>query len=313
MTAPDTTMSYDLVMSHSSGLALDHACAIALRSEAGHPFRIDEGDSWAMCSSPGRTRVLAGLGGWITGCWYSPSKRAYFVDTRGGVTVYSGLDGDPVQSTTDQLDAALFGVWGLSDELVLAWGERAGQSRMFRFDGARWAPFPAPVGMVIALHGKRADQLVAVGARGLLARWDGQRWNAVPQPTGLVLNAVWVESDDEMYATGPSGIVMEGSVHGWAIRLTAPGDLYGVAKWKGELWFGCGRAGLGKLGGGKVGGETVELVKLDDPKLPVTQLDARRDLVMTAGTHVGASADGVAFQHGFEDVMLDIAGRPRLW
>lgn len=298
-------MDYDVVISQISGFSGTDACGIALRSEKGLPFKLEEGDSWALWSGPGQYKVLLGFGDWLTGCWYSPHKRCFFVSSQGYVTVFSDPESDKPGQEEQQLDAALFGVWGLSDDLVFAWGERGGQGVVFRGDGRVWQEMPAPPGLVIAMHGLRPDLLVAVGAQGLLARWDGRQWIPVELPAGLVLNAVWVVSEDEMFACGPSGILMEGSVHGWAQRLRSEHRLFGVARFANDLWLGLGPDGLGRLDQ-----QRIEIVK---PNIPSNMLDARNELVVTSRLGFVHSRDGKQFSLTAREVLGAVAGKARLW
>ena len=299
-------MSYDVVISFASGFGNMDACAIALRSMKDMPYRPGEGDSWALWAGKGLFITLGGHGDWLTGCWYSPNKRAWFCSAAGRVTTYWNMEAGfgNVQWSETMLGASLFGIWGFSDEHILAWGERAGQGVMFRWDGQAWSEVAPPGGMVIGLHGKRPDLIVAVG-KGLISRWDGQRWNAVEVPSGLVLNAVWVEGEDEMYACGPSGILMEGSVHGWAQRLQAPHGLFGVAKFKGDIWLGCGDAGVGKLQG-----QAVQIIK---PNIPGFPMDAREALLITAQRILAHTADGASFSGTMKEAVADVHGKQPLW
>ena len=178
-------------------------------------------------------------------------------------------------------------VGGLDDTLVFAHGG-GHDSPMFRFDGSDWVPLASP-GVVLAIHGTSPDLLYCVGARGLIARWDGVTWAAIPASAMGSFRDICVVSADEMYAVHEGGL-WQGSVNGWAPRLTADhGTLLSVAKWNDEVWVGTTDRGLCQLRG-------EQLVSVKGNLFP-TRLDARGPALITAQSNmVAATEDGSAYR-----------------
>lgn len=85
-------------------------------------------------------------------------------------------------------------------------------------------PAPDPERRALAMHGAREDLVFAVGTHGLVARWDGSRWLPMSAPAAVRLGSVFVVSDDEVYACGQDGVLLQGSVPGWqeVLRATTP-------------------------------------------------------------------------------------------
>jgi hypothetical protein len=159
---------------------------------------------------------------------------------------------------------------------------------MFRWDGAAWHPMESP-GDVVGVHGIAPKHGYAVGAGGLIARWDGQKWAQLPSPTTSVLASVFVAGPDEIYAvgTGTKGVFLEGSAHGWAQVCTGPGPLYGVAKFRGDVWVGAAVHGLMKR-------QKNDLVTVK-PNIPASVLDARVNLLISSQTMIAETKDGKNF------------------
>lgn len=110
---------------------------------------------------------------------------------------------------------------------------------MYLYDGRRWREIDAP-GHVGAVRGIRDDLIYAVGLQGLIARWNGSAFRVVHNPSDGNLCDVFVASDDEMYACGQDGHLMQGTVHGWEQLLLYDGSLHCVAKWGETVWVGAG-------------------------------------------------------------------------
>jgi len=187
---------------------------------------------------------------------------------------------------TVSLRGTVTGVWGIDDKCVFAWGIKAKTTVLHRFDGATWSEIESP-GEVNAMHGLSPKLVYAVGRRGLISRWDGKRWNKVQSPTQAVLSDVFVADEDEMYAVG-DGIVLQGSVHGWAHLADADTHLFGVRKWKGKVWIGGASEGLMKI-------ERDKLVSVD-PELQAERLDARGELLVASPGALAFSTDGKTFK-----------------
>ncbi len=186
----------------------------------------------------------------------------------------------------DTVPGTLTGIWGLDDECVFTWGVKGGVGVLYRFDGRAWSEMPAP-GEIGAMHGIARDRVYAVGRDGFFARWDGSRWTNVETPERGPLMDVFVAGEDEMYAVGSGGQLLRGSTRGWDELLRGAAPLWGVAKWKGEVWVAGEKRGILKLAG-----STLVPVK---PTLKATALDARGELLVSSRDVVAGTADGAAY------------------
>ena len=109
----------------------------------------------------------------------------------------------------------------------------------------------------------------------------------IVSPARGVLSAVFVASEDEMYAVGPSKQLLQGSTRGWTEVLEGPGPLFGVAKWNGDLWVGGAEHGLMQLDGTKL--VTVK------PNIKAEMLDARGSLLISSPLAIAGTSDGAAY------------------
>ena len=282
-----------------------HCIAYSFDDEVG--FQPDAGDSHVVQLTPGRVEVLYGKAGWLTGLWRSETGKVHVTDI--GNHIYFNPDPAPRAAPFQNfpVKGAMTGVWGLNDDTVFAWGQSGGQPVMYRWNGGGWDPMDPPPGRVIAMHGIAPDMIYAVGTEGLIARWDGSAWQQVPCPVRTTLSAVFVASEDEMYACGEGKSLLSGSVHGWSEILTHDMALRGVVKWHGDVWLGAG----GDLGLCKLDGNKLVSIK---PNIQPLCIDARGSLLITGNGYVVETTDGANFMasfiKGFEDAK---AGKPMMW
>ncbi|QSQ11627.1 hypothetical protein [Myxococcus landrumensis] len=294
----------------ASGPALDACAYLGQRYDEERGYKPFEGECWVMSLRPKEEEVGLtatyhhGSTGWLTRLWRSP-RGAVFVSstTDAEVSYHPDLRGDPKHKfECTKLGVPLNGVWGLDDSFVLAWGATfEGTRHVFRYDGKKWKELPAPDFEVRAMHGLAPDLVYAVGVGGGIARWNGKTWKNFPSPTDEVLNSVFVEDEDEMYATGGAGSLLEGSAHGWGRIAEGPVPgmpLLGVAKWKKGLWVAAGQFGLFK----RVGTQNkLECIK---PNLWSVDLDARQDLLISCRDFIAATTDGKKFMAGGKDSLM---------
>ncbi|WP_224363121.1 hypothetical protein [Hyalangium versicolor] len=251
----------------------------------------DHAESWVGQVVGGRIFPLLGQVGWLTGLWRSPSGTVYVAEgsyLRGGVHINRARD--PLHPSWEfhALPCLAMGIWGLSDNLVLAWGPRIDQQKpsLFRWDGAKWHEWSSP-GSIIAMHGVSPELIYAVGREGLIARWDGSAWHRVPSFTEAVLTGIHVVSQDEMYACGDNG-VMEGSLYGWSEVVDSPGMVVDVVRYQRQIWLAGEDDGLLTLEG--------PALKEAVPALHATALDARERLVVTTPELLADTVDGKDFR-----------------
>jgi hypothetical protein len=286
----DAPIEYEMAYHQGSG-RYEHFSFLAMRYDAATGFRSTHGESFIGEVVPDpvtglRYTVHTMLPGWFTGLWRSPADRVYVTESWGRIYAYDKPNGEGV--TITKLDGALFGIWGLDDGHVLAWGEHGTTPVMYRWDGRAWAPVASPPYRVYAVHGLAPDHLWACGPRGAASHWDGTRWRTVPTASDEILVSVFAAGADEIYGCGNHGTLFQGSRDGWtrvgAIPGALPGDVTAVAMWNGALLVAANRLGLWRR---SAAGE-LECIK---PKVDCVSLDVRdgvvaacqRKLVITNG------------------------------
>ncbi|MFY1829224.1 hypothetical protein ACN47A_25120 [Myxococcus fulvus] len=295
----------------ASGLTLDASSFLGQRYDEERGFKPFESECWVMRLWPKEggglnTSTHLGSTGWLTGLWRSP-EGAVFVSsgTDEKVLFHPDMQGDPDRKFENmELDVSPNGVWGLDGRFVLAWGSTfEGTHHVYRYDGKAWKELPAPDFEVRAMHGLAPDFILAVGTGGGAARWDGHAWKRIPMPTDEVLNSIFVAGEDEFYATGGSGSLLEGSTHGWGRIAESPVrgmPLFGVAKWKGELWVAAGQFGLFK----RV--DTQNRIECIKPNLWSVDIDARQDLIISCRDFIATTVDGKNFIAGGRDMLTKL-------
>lgn len=279
-------MQIGYIMSHASGLSRNDFHFLALRFDERYGFKPAEGESWILRYKDGKLSSLRGGLTWYTGLWHSPAAHVYAAcaDSSVDVNPDPGLRAAPWQE--HKVQGTMAGVWGLDDRFALAWGIHRGKGVMYRFDGKKWSSIESP-GEIYGVHGLTPSLVYAVGVKSLIARWDGSRWNKIPSPTKAVLSGVFVADENEMYAVG-DGVVLQGSLHGWTTVAEGKSHMFGVAKWKGEVFVGAAQEGLMKLVKNK-------LVPVD-PELKAERIDARGELIVSSPDAIAASSDGKDFK-----------------
>ena len=270
----------------ASGSSLQACHYILHRFDGRYGFNPELGESW-ICQKVGNiTHALRGQLGWYTGLWRSATGKAYVSYSIGQVLVNQDPQPRAAPWREDPVPGTLSGIWGLDDECVFTWGVRGGAGILYRFDGRTWSELPAP-GEISTMHGVAPDLVYAVLRGGLVARWDGTRWTNVVIPGSTLPMDVCVVGEDEMYAVGSGGQLLQGSTRGWAEVVNGAGPLYSVAKWKGEVWVAAEDRGILKLAG-------PNLVPVK-PNIKATGFDARGDLLVSSRAAVAGTADGTAY------------------
>jgi hypothetical protein len=80
-----------------------------------------------------------------------------------------------------------------------------------------------------SIDGTAADDIYAVGDRGLILHYDGSHWTDTGSPTNCSLERVRSVSKDEVYVCGAKGTFLRGSRKGWELL----GD---IDRFEDDLW-----------------------------------------------------------------------------
>ncbi len=137
-------------------------------------------------------------------------------------------------AAVDGLEPALLGVWGAAADAVWFAGGTAEPEggALYRFDGARVAPEPAPPGPLLWwVWGADAERVWACGEGGRVLRRGADGW--VAEETGLdekaVLWGLWGSGPDDLWAVGgsvrrggPKGVVLRSAGDGVWTRVDDP-------------------------------------------------------------------------------------------
>jgi hypothetical protein len=277
-----------------SGLSLDDCAFLADRWNNVGGWSRDAAESWIGEVKGGRLRMLRGQLGWLTSFWRSPSGLLFASDATGAkLALWVGkITAQGVvnwyETRTPFVPA---GIWGLDDDFVLAWGGVGGAHQtqhLWRWEGASWRPMATPDGTVVRIHGASRDLVYAVGQLGMIARLDGGTWQTIPSPTQTMLSSVFVAGEQEIYACGTRGRVLEGTIYGWSELLIAEAALSSVVKWHSDVLVGSATLGLSRLDGNV-------LVPVD-PDLRPHQMDARGNLLLACEDRLAETTDGKAFR-----------------
>lgn len=291
-----------------SGTVSEAYCFLAQRYERDVGFKSGEAESWVMSLSKNELgklsfKTLWASDSWFTDIWRSPAGITYVSDADLGEVSTAQLptDASPVPWKRTKVGSPIYGLWGLDDSCVFAWGSaHKGGYPMFRHDGKGWNRIADPGFRIYGLHGTAPDLVYAVGDAGQIARFDGGGWQSFPSPTSELLTSVFVVGGDEIYACGRQGSLLEGSATGWgkiAEGPGLPGPLHAVAKWNDHLWVGAGKFGLLR----RVG--KTDKLESFKPKVLAEHFDVRKELVATCPTLIGFTLDGSDFNGGGVDML----------
>lgn len=190
--------------------------------------------------------------------------------------------------------AALSGAWAIGSRVFVC-GMRGGRPLMLTWNGADWAEVPTD-GFPVAVGGVGDDDglLYCVGRDGYIGRWDRGGFRAVSNPASRALSSVHVIGDDLIYACGPGGEILEGTVYGWSLRAEVDHMVHSIRRFRDRVWVASGVFGLHAL-------DADELVPVK-PNVFARTLDTTEDrLLITAPQMVVDTVDGAQFQATFVD------------
>jgi hypothetical protein len=143
------------------------------------------------------------------------------------------------EETTTGVDVDLWGVYCVTSTDVWAVGgnarDRDGEPALLHWDGERWEAGALPAldrsaPALFKVWGTSADNVYAVGSRGLLLHWDGSGWHQELAGTTEDLISLWGTGPDDIAITG-------GRANGVLVR------------WDGQSWTSETLVGLPGLNG----------------------------------------------------------------
>lgn len=270
-----------VVMRASSGPTRE-ACAFTVtrwdaRVGPGH----ESAEVRLLANEGGRTYLIHGTQGPLAGVWRADSGEVHFAIP--GELHRMRWNGASWDRDVQPVPGVFPDLWGAWDDLAFGWGVAG----MIRWNGVSWASIASP-GDVYAVHGATRDLIFAAGRKGLFARWDGGAWRVMEPPCTDDLIAIHAAADDDVWAVTKSGALLHGTTLGLRPALEAKRPLRAVARFLGKVYVAIESEGLFTFDDG-----ALTLVK--DTFLP-HQLDARRELLVTAREHIVGTADGATFK-----------------
>jgi len=286
---------------------------LAQRYRAGEAFRPGSGECWIGWVEPDPVAELRFTfrwmtDGWYTGLWRSADDRVWVSVSQGEVLEFARPGDDDYRS--HPVDGLLFGIYGVSDAEVYAWGERRSRPAVFRWDGAAWSALAPPPFEVECMHALTAGAPWIAGSGGRVARWDGAGWRGVDTDSDERLLSIFVAGADELYACGDRGSILAGTARRLArigsIPVAGPAEVQAIAKWRGDLWVAASRLGLWR---GPAGTAVLTCYK---PKLDAVSLDVRDGIVVACQYKVSSSDDGAAFRSTAIEHLLNDRADKRL-
>lgn len=164
-------------------------------------------------------------------------------------------NGETFAETPTGHDRPLWGVWAAAADDVWAVGGEArddgtpDEPVLQRWDGESWTrldlpPLDRDIRALFKVWGTGPDNVIAVGARGVIIRWDGTEWSQEPSGTAADLISLWGRSPDDILVVGgrSNGELVRWDGASWTAEKTILAGLNGV--WMdaaGDAWV----AGVG--------------------------------------------------------------------
>jgi len=298
----------------ASGAHHHNVAFLAHRYDPDVGFQRLESESIVVTVAPGdvagqhRLNTVFQSTGWFVGLWRSADGKVYVAESFGEVASCSRPEntGGKVLWQRDKLGAGLNGIWGLTDELVFAWGTRKQAPVLFLFNGKSWDEITPPSFSVNGMHGLSRDTVWACGDGGRVAHWSGNSWQEMVVPGAEPLINLHVAKPDELYAVGVTGAIFEGSSYGWGnigrIPNALQGDVQAVAVFADTLWVGASRLGLWTRKG-----KTNEY-ECPKPNIPAVSFDTRGEFIIGSQTSLIWTTDGKSFPGTGRNFVAQVRG-----
>ncbi len=255
------------------GTSLDE-CFVVLETTSPQHLYTSGMHQWNLIHiKNGSVNLLYTGEGTVKSLWVSPTNTVYLTaphDNFIGLCCGSPTPSGYVWNWEESLNTPSTypeSVWGISDELVVAWGGGILQANQYpnpvtrpRIDEpycwikrhSRWTRYPSP-GWLSGMHGYDEDTLYAIGHAGLTARWCGTHWeqlqSADPSLYREQVIFVQVTPEDVVYGTSNFGDLLNYSkTSGWKRFIPNVGYITGFVYWKEALYL-LKESGLHKIEG----------------------------------------------------------------
>lgn len=213
------------------------------RSEvAGAPTVLHyDGDAWRRVDS-GQTGIDLW---WVFGF---AGGDVFFSGAGGTILRYRGAS---FERMTTPRSGIIFGMWGATADDLWAVGRGDdGTGLVWRYDGASWrdvTPADAP-GLVLKVHGQRADDVWMSCSDGVTFHWDGAALSKVPSGVTSSLFSIVTTPEVDVAVGGYTGqgaiVEHTASDAGWTVATSpAPITWRGVAAGAGQI-FAVGESGV---------------------------------------------------------------------
>lgn len=92
------------------------------------------------------------------------------------------------------------------------------------------------------IHGTSEADIYVAGCDGFIAHFNGLEWKILSQQTAASLNAIYVQSVNEVWVAGSQGTLLRGSVKlGFKVltRKALSADFYSIAEFDGVIYLGA--------------------------------------------------------------------------
>lgn len=185
-----------------------------------------DGEAWTEQATPRSVPLL----NWVFGF---SSSNVVAVGNGGTILSYDGTTWTRAQSPTTE---DLWGIWGANkNDLWAVGGSGRSESTatVLHFDGKDWEEWPLPTLKIAAralfkVWGTSAQDVYAVGQRGIVLHFDGRAWSEVDVAATDDLIALWGTGPNNILAVGGRGNGLVSHFNGRRWRTLRLFDLPGI-------------------------------------------------------------------------------------
>jgi hypothetical protein len=89
-------------------------------------------------------------------------------------------------------------------------GDSASGGSILHYDGTLWRTAHSTAPPLLAISGRTASDVFAVGMNGVIVRFDGSRWHAETSGITETLMDVWASPEGDVIAVGARGLILRG-------------------------------------------------------------------------------------------------------